>query len=423
MPPKTVAADDDTLKNLLDESKEYMEEGKKQEDTEAVGGVTSWYQNFNERLSSLSLDDFSQKMKSNLTTLRVRISPRQEEEDVDENTRSQREVTTGQDIKDSESFNKKFNNLQAESKATFRSNVLLKVIRRIQKLVHNHGYALEFLQHLINKLEERVHEVERKVAGVDLSEEWIKKEITDEVESKLDELKVKVDGLEAEKEALKLEVDTTRQWGLKGNIVITTLKEEQSMLEPKVMRGQKESEVKMCLRLVEEKTGVWLQESDILACHPMGKPGKKSYILKIHNHKSDSGWEALTAGIMSGRHSGEHFVRNGVFLNFQLTERRQGLLHNVREARKARPGQIKKYKVDPNGRIWVSQEKGQAGVKSRLPWKEVTDYSSLKELCPGMDFPVVREERQGGRVNQNLRVGQSQDQRAGQSQGQRNNQT
>ena len=61
-------------------------------------------------------------------------------------------------------------------------------------------------------------------------------------------------------------------------------------------------------------------------------------------------------------------------------------------------------------------------MKSRLPWKEVTDYSSLKELCPGMDFPVVREERQGGRVNQNLRVGQSQDQRTGQSQGQRNNQ-
>ena len=43
-----------------------------------------------------------------------------------------------------------------------------------------------------------------------------------------------------------------------------------------------------------------VKEVDILACHPMGKEGNRSFIIKIHNHKVGTGWETLVSGMTSG---------------------------------------------------------------------------------------------------------------------------
>ena len=176
---------------------------------------------------------------------------------------------------------------------------------------------------------------------------------------------------------------------MKGNLILSTKREGRSLLEPRRDGGGVESMTAMCRRLIQDKTGVEIKEEDILACHPMGKQGKTSYIVKIHNHKAGTGWETLAAGMQSGRTSHGPFADTGLFINFQLTERRNDILYAVRKGR--RDDHYKKFKVDPNGRIWVSKVKGQAGIKSTLPWQEVTSIQRLLDMFPGMEEPAPRD--------------------------------
>ena len=98
--------------------------------------------------------------------------------------------------------------------------------------------------------------------------------------------------------------------------------------------------------------------------------------------------------MVSGKHLNGNFVQNGVFLGFQLTERRKEILRNVRDARKK--DQLKKFKVDQNGRIWITFEKGVKDVKSTLKYHEVSSLDELTSLCPRVVLlpKVVRQERQ-----------------------------
>ena len=70
----------------------------------------------------------------------------------------------GTQIKNSETFEKVFSDKDNdEHKVHFRTNILIGVTRRVQKLAANHGIALDFLQVLINKLESRLSDMEAKV--------------------------------------------------------------------------------------------------------------------------------------------------------------------------------------------------------------------------------------------------------------------
>jgi hypothetical protein len=39
----------------------------------------------------------------------------------------------------------------------------------------------------------------------------------------------------------------------------------------------------MYQRLVEMKTGVWVHERDVIACHPLGRRERNTYILSVIN--------------------------------------------------------------------------------------------------------------------------------------------
>ena len=55
---------------------------------------------------------------------------------------------------------------------------------------------------------------------------------------------------------------------------------------------------------------------------------------------------------------------------------------------------IMKFKVDQNGRIFVSKVKGVAEVYQPLPWKEVTNLGILAKECgDNIQMPLV-ERRQ-----------------------------
>ena len=96
--------------------------------------------------------------------------------------------------------------------------------------------------------------------------------------------------------------------------------------------------------------------------------------------------------MVSSKHTDGNFVNNGVFLNFQLTENRKEIHRYVREARKQ--NQIKKFKVDANGRIFVTLEKGKKGDYTPLKYTEVTSVKQLVELLPDLVLPAPRVVRQ-----------------------------
>ena len=360
MAPKTIKFDLTECKNLLDESRELEDEGFKHHEE------SSWHSKFSESIKSGvgSLEAFSEKVKEKLTTMKVKLSLNKNEEFLVGD-----ELKSGGEIKDKVDDN---------DKLVFATNLVMKVTRRVQKVTADHGIALDFLQLLINKLEVRLKKVEK---ATDVTKGWVETEVVEKVTP----LKEKVEKLEEKATNLEMEIDETRQRGMKGNLILSTRFTTKHLLTQKMLTGHTETPSAMCKRLIQEKTGVDLPLADILACHSVGK---SSYIVKILNWKKDSAWESICAAMATGKNqnSGNMMVNNDVFLSFQLTSRRQVLLRNVVKARKDK--HIKNYKVNQNGRIFTAK----AGVlpTDRLPWVEVKD---LVELSAVIDtpMPIVEE--------------------------------
>ena len=382
LPLITVNLDSLGLCRLLDESQEIFEEAKRLEDQEVE--EETWYGKFSANIKqgfeALNKEHLGEKFVEKLQVLKLRMSPKREEEEA--NSSSQRGCTIGANLKSSRDIG----DLDPGPKSILATNLLLKVTRRVQGVVNQHGLALEFLQTVINKLEERVSEVEKKV---NIDEGWMEQEVKKEVERLVTPVKEKLDQLVVEKEALARDVDLARQRGMKGNLILSTTQADVNMLKPS--RGQ--GVMDMCLKMIKTKTGVEIPPSDVLACHAIGKRDRPTYILRILNWGPGSGWEALCAGMASGRTTAnQNFVKNGVFINFQLTPTRQHILQNVREAFNRKL--IMKFKVDQNGRIFVSKVKGVPKVFEPLPWKEVTNLGILAKECgDNIQMPLV-ERRQ-----------------------------
>ena len=106
--------------------------------------------------------------------------------------------------------------------------------------------------------------------------------------------------------------------------------------------------MEMVLRMVAMKTGAHIQECDVIACHPLGRREKNTFILSINNRAPMSSWEIITKGMMT---ADNNFSYDNVFINFQLTKRRGEISKEVRKAKK--DNLIKSYETDANGRIYV----------------------------------------------------------------------
>ena len=106
--------------------------------------------------------------------------------------------------------------------------------------------------------------------------------------------------------------------------------------------------MEMVQRLVELKTGVWVSDRDITACHPLGNREKNTFILAINNRSPLSSWDMITRGMMT---ADNNFSKDNVFINFQLTKKRGEICKEVRKAKN--DGIVKSYEIDANGRIFI----------------------------------------------------------------------
>ena len=140
-------------------------------------------------------------------------------------------------------------------------------------------------------------------------------------------------------EELEMKCDEARQRGLKGNLIVSSparmtprgaVVTHAVQQETQYPHGwSRESMLEMVLRMVHTKTNVWIQPSDVIACHPIGKRDSHTFILSVANRRPGSAWDQLTHGMATG----ENFTRDDIFINYQLTKRRGELSKEVRNAK------------------------------------------------------------------------------------------
>ena len=120
-----------------------------------------------------------------------------------------------------------------------------------------------------------------------------------------------------------------------------------------------ESDVDLVSRLILQKTGITVPETDIMACHALPRRGgmEPSYIVRFGNRREGSAWDILAAGLLTGKHkyTKAYFSKDPIYINFQLTKKNNDLMKVVRKAKS--DGQIMKYGVDQNARVTVKAKK------------------------------------------------------------------
>ena len=287
----------------------------------------------------------------------------------------------------------------------FKINFLAKLTSRVQCLAEVHGHAFDFIRELFNKFQERIEKVEAKADKAEQKASALKDDMKGQVEdasgplvermivdktenltSLIDTLKAELDIVKEENEKLSSEVDEARQRERKGNIILASPhkpeRNQHTLLKPKTLPDGSgiETSTQMCRRLIKEKTGVDIKESDVMACHRL--KDENTFILAISNRVEGSGWETLSAGMVTGKkepnrgRDSPNFEVNNLFLNFQLTSKRGAIVKAASVLRKA--GEIFKYSVNQNGRITVVHKKPPQG--DRYKWEEVRSMSDLAKM-------------------------------------------
>ena len=291
----------------------------------------------------------------------------------------------------------------------FKLNFLSKLTSRVQRLAEAHGHAIEFLRDLFNQIVVRIEKVEAKAVKAEQEAASIKENIRDTVQeengpqlamfiqegtkdlkAEVEEMTAKVEELNVKNTKLAEEVDEARQREMKGNILLSSPnrpdKPTLMVAKRSADNTQLETTTDMCRRLIKEKTGVDIPESDVSACHRLRD--ETSYILAIKNRREGSGWETLSAGMITGRkepkrgRDSPNFESNNLYLNFQLTSKRSSIVKQAKLARKA--GLLVKYSVNENGRITVVKDKAAHGQKFK--WQAVRNIQEL-EVIVGRKLP------------------------------------
>lgn len=164
--------------------------------------------------------------------------------------------------------------------------------------------------------------------------------------------------------SLEDDTDDLRQRGMKGNLIISSpnrkdkdgknvpsLAVPERVMDKNTNTLRMETNLEMVLRLIKEKSGVVVPESDVMAFHSLGSERGSarptSFILRFNNRRPASAWDMLTTAMMKGEVS---FEKN-IFINFQLTPKKSELAKKIRQAKKEK--KVKKFYIDPNGKISV----------------------------------------------------------------------
>ena len=166
------------------------------------------------------------------------------------------------------------------------------------------------------------------------------------------------------------EVDECRQRGLKGNLILsspTNLANNKATVikTDDQLKQDNETLTSHILGLVNTKYEVNVPVGDVQALHRLPNG---TVILRIWNRRPGSAWDRLLHAIKTGKNAGFHF-----FANFHLTRRRNGLLYEIRQLKKA--GRIHKFYTDENGKIsFRTKDKGDK--------HQVTYFSKDKHSLP-----------------------------------------
>ena len=388
---------EDPLTTLLNDSKEWEEESTTKDDK-------PWSEKFKLKKEEVKemMKDMKEKTVERLMTARVRPS-------IPAKSLRSKELQVPES--------------GGAEGAEARTNVIAVVVRKIQTVVRDHGYVLDLIKEMLLKLERRTDTVEKKVK---LAEETSNtranlvttmSERVKDVEAKVNEnnekftanefkqqqfeeklTKLKEDHsiLAQQKEDMEKDIDETRQRGLKGNLILSSPDlpgHSSHLIQRNNPDGSRETELQMCVRLIGQKTTIYLKQEDVVACHRLGKDdrNKNSYILSVSQRNNNSEWDRLAQGMVTGRigrrEEGINFTRDNIYVNFQLTRKRAQLVQQCRLLVKQEPKPISKYSVNQNGQITVLKEGG-----SRR-WEQVRDLEELTRIS-GVELPIVRGREQ-----------------------------
>ena len=123
-------------------------------------------------------------------------------------------------------------------------------------------------------------------------------------------------------DTMEKELDEARQREIKGTIIVSSPEKGELRTEAEPRRQQwedgcygVESELDMVLRMIYDKTGVWIPYEDISACHRFGKEENHSFVVRVWNRKKFSAWDTLSWGLLTGK----GFSNRNIYINFMLT--------------------------------------------------------------------------------------------------------
>ena len=216
----------------------------------------------------------------------------------------------------------------------------------------NNKNILTITNWIVSALKHVIAKVEQQGEIITVHTEALAKPDTALLVAKDEEIKT----LKNEVGDLTKEIDETRQRGIKGNLIISSPHNDKvsTIATHETVEGKRESDTQMIIRLILKKTGVTIDDKDVIACHQMGKQENHAYVIRLNNRKEGSAWHILTEGMMTGKNpdTGKNFERGvNLFINFQLTNKRAKLAKAVRQARTKQ--QIHKYYINQNGKIKV----------------------------------------------------------------------
>ena len=225
---------------------------------------------------------------------------------------SQEEISQSTPMKLRSAYDKVTNAKASEAKqveqesATTVINCLVKVMTGMYKTLAEHGTQIKDIfekianenhrrEELFGEIQKRYDEMEKKDREevqelirkqCDLSEKVLEKKICEEIEIRntnniasvneyMKEQKEMVTKMvETKLNDLEKKCDEGRQREMKGTLIISSPETEQLRTEAVPRRQQwdentfgKESELDMVLRMIYEKTGVWIPYEDVSACH------------------------------------------------------------------------------------------------------------------------------------------------------------
>ena len=185
-----------------------------------------------------------------------------------------------------------------------------------------------------------------------------------------------------EVEVLRKHCDEVQQRSMKGNLIISSPNTQQrkSLLRPQagLLQGDlaKEDATSLCCRLIELKTRIRVPKEDISACHILeGQGDNSSYIIRSHNLKPGSSWQALTAGLMTEKNREAKLMK---------------LKGELEEANMAPEGTLAAPRQKHNGDfgIWVWIGKRASEGERREAMRNAQGFIKAKGLKPGT--PITR---------------------------------